>query len=186
MSAAPAPGEIDWTEIDEARHDCRAKATHLADAARDLGLGADDLAVGAGNCLRVRRHAGIDETSDKTWAETALTLADAPPRPAAAGARPCWHCGTRDGVRAYLNGPCCSRHTPAALAGHHEPIPDPTTTLAALRERAAIAAAAHQPPTTTVVDERAVTSGKRRSSNHVHQAMKAAETARRRSRRGGG
>lgn len=184
MSATPASGEIDWTETDEARHNRRAKAARLADAARELGLGTDDLAVGTGNRLRVRRHAGIDAASEKTWAETALILADDPPYPTAPAARPCWHCGTRDGVRAYLNGPCCPRHTPAALAGHPEPTPDPTRTLAALRERAAITAAAHQPPTTTVVDERAGTSGKRRSSNHVHQAMKTAALARARTTRG--
>ncbi|WP_163275347.1 hypothetical protein [Cellulomonas iranensis] len=185
MSAVAASGEIDWTETDEARHNRRAKAALLAEAAREFDLGADDLAVGTGNRLRVRRHAGIDAASEKTWAEAALILADDPPRPTAPAARPCWHCGARDGVRAYLNGPCCPRHTPAALAGHHEPTPDPSTTLAALRERAAIAAAAHQAPTTTtVVDERAVTSSKRRSAHHVHQAMKAAALARGRTTRG--
>ncbi|WP_087507911.1 hypothetical protein [Cellulomonas iranensis] len=184
MSAAPASGEIDWTETDEARHNRRAKAARLADAARALGLGADDLAVGTGNRLRVRRHAGIDAASEKTWAETALILADDPPRPCAPAARPCWHCGARDDVRTYLNGPACPQHTPAALAGHAEVSPDPATTLAALRERAAIAAAGHQPPTTTVVDERAVTAGKRRSANHVHQAMKTAALARARTTRG--
>lgn len=97
--------------------------------------------------------------------------------------RPCWRCGTHEGVRAYLNGPCCPAHTPAALAGHAEVVVDPTRTLAALRARRGIDAGAHQLPATTVVDERAVTSGKRRSSTHVHQAMKAAAAARRRTER---
>jgi len=35
--------------------------------------------------------------------------------------RPCWRCGTHEGVQQYLNGPACPQHTPAALAGRPEP-----------------------------------------------------------------
>ncbi|MCF0087140.1 MULTISPECIES: hypothetical protein [unclassified Streptomyces] len=35
------------------------------------------------------------------------------------------HCRVTDGVRAYLTGPRCPHHTPAALQGKPEPQPGP-------------------------------------------------------------
>jgi hypothetical protein len=45
-------------------------------------------------------------------------------------------CGSISGVRAYVTGLCCPDHTPAAVAGRTDYLPDPAATLDALRERA--------------------------------------------------
>lgn len=59
------------------------------------------------------------------------------------------YCGATDNVTRYLTGPRCPRHTPAALAGHPKPVPDPTMTLDGLRAAAharRVEAAKRRPP----------------------------------------
>ncbi|MEV7140721.1 hypothetical protein [Streptomyces tauricus] len=69
-------------------------------------------------------------------------------------------------MRAFLPGPCCPAHTPAALAGKPEA---PETT--SIRPSAL-------PPSpladSRVADQRAIASGKRRASRAVYLVAKAA------------
>ena len=69
-------------------------------------------------------------------------------------------------TRAYLPGPRCQSHTPAAVAGRPEARPDPAATMTGLREAAGLPATPPPLPQSAsrVVDDRAVASGKRRSS----------------------
>lgn len=75
------------------------------------------------------------------------------------------YCGAKP-TRMYGSGRRCRDHTPAALAGRPETVPDPALTLIGLREAAG--AAGPMPPApasaTRLVDDRAVASGKRRST----------------------
>lgn len=78
-------------------------------------------------------------------------------------------CGTSDAaVRRYLPGWRCSAHTPAALAGHAEPAPDPARTLTGLRIAAGLPLDQLTPGTPTIVDDRALGSGKRAAGRHDH------------------
>lgn len=76
------------------------------------------------------------------------------------------YCRSVDGVRAYLTGPRCPAHTPAALAG--KPEAPSTTSLPASAFAPSPLSASH------VADARAIASGKRRSSPHVYKAARAA------------
>lgn len=75
--------------------------------------------------------------------------------------------------KAYLDGPRCPGHTPAALAGRPETVPDPSLTLAGIR--AAKGLAFHQLPAATVIDEKAIASGKRRSSPRAYRDARNAQ-----------
>ena len=75
-------------------------------------------------------------------------------------------CRSVDSVRAFLIGPRCPLHTPAALAGKPEA---PTTAAPSPSELPASPLSASH-----VADERAVASGKRRSSPHTYRAAQAA------------
>lgn len=80
----------------------------------------------------------------------------------------------------YLSGLCCAAHTPAALAGLPETVPDPTLTLVALRRRAG--RDPNYAPTAgsaALIDDRAIAGGKRRASAHRFKEARAAEEARR-------
>lgn len=83
-------------------------------------------------------------------------------------------------TRLYTTGDQCAAHTPSALAGRPEVVPDPTLTLAALR-----VAAGRSPHSTStagsaaLIDDRAIASGKRRASAHRFKEARAAEQARR-------
>lgn len=76
------------------------------------------------------------------------------------------YCRSVDQVRAFLTGPCCRLHTPAALAGRPE-APE-TSSLPAT------ALPASPLSDSRVADERAIASGKRRSSPHTYRAARAA------------
>ena len=67
----------------------------------------------------------------------------------------------------YPDGWRCAAHTPAAIAGRPETVPDPALTLAGIR--AARGVRYSPPPTETVVDRAAVASGKRRSSTRAYR-----------------
>lgn len=75
--------------------------------------------------------------------------------------------------RAYLPGPRCPEHTPAALAGRPETIPDPARTLDGIR--AAKGLTFHQLPAATVIDEKAIASGKRRSNPRAYRDARNAQ-----------
>lgn len=65
----------------------------------------------------------------------------------------------------YLPGPRCPAHTPAALGGRPESVPDPALTLDGLRKAAgANPDAAMTPAGPTAIDTAAIRSGKRRPS----------------------
>lgn len=89
-------------------------------------------------------------------------------------------CGTSSAaVRLFTVGSRCPEHTPAALDGKPETVPDPSRTLAALREAAGIPVD-NAPPiaASSLLDERASASGKRRSSPNTYRAARAAEDRR--------
>ena len=70
-------------------------------------------------------------------------------------------------VGLYTDGWRCAAHTPAAIAGRPETVPDPALTLAGIR--AARGVRYSPPPTETVVDRAAIASGKRRSSTRAYR-----------------
>lgn len=77
------------------------------------------------------------------------------------------YCHTADGVRAYLIGPRCPAHTPAALAGRDEPAPGPGWPKTAWTTASPQSAS-------RVHDARAIASGKRRSNPAAYRAAQAA------------
>lgn len=97
-------------------------------------------------------------------------------RRAPAVAEPCTYqvgavrCGAA-ATRRYLPGWRCAAHTPAALAGRAEVVPDPERTLAGLRERAGLPAD-YAPPigTSALIDRRAVASGKRAAGRQARSS----------------
>lgn len=178
MTEQPSARQIDWSQTDQARHNRRAKAAKLAAAARELGHDAHGIAVGAGHRRAVRLRAGLASVSEETWAETALLLAEDPPPTRTAPTRPCALCGSTDDVHPYLCGPRCATHSPAALAGHPAPRPDPDHGLIALRARRAtlVATSEASAPSREQQPER--------MAHHLFQAQRAANlAARRRGRR---
>lgn len=72
-------------------------------------------------------------------------------------------CGTIEGVRSYLPGRRCPEHTPAALAGRPESLPDPELALDALRDSKGLRYG-YRPSDSALLDKRAIASGKRRST----------------------
>lgn len=80
-------------------------------------------------------------------------------------------CLAVDNVRAYLTGPRCPLHTPAALAGQDEPQPGPGRLPGAWTTPSPLS-------DSRVHDARAIASGKRRSSAHEYRAAQAAVGAR--------
>ncbi len=104
----------------------------------------------------------------------------APPRAQEAAAHGCEHythgahCGAPARAR-YGTGWACDAHTPAALAGRTEVVPDPARTLDGLRAAAGIDVSQPMTPASpTVVDQRAVASGKRRSTPTAYREARAA------------
>lgn len=72
------------------------------------------------------------------------------------------YCGAAGDVRAYVPGPRCPDHTPAALAGRPDHTPDPERTLDGLRAALGLAWT-FRASDTALVDQRARDSGKRAS-----------------------
>ncbi len=67
--------DVDYAHTAAAEVNRDRKATALAAAARELGLCADDVAVGGGHRRQVRRAAGITrEPSEETWHCVAVLL----------------------------------------------------------------------------------------------------------------
>lgn len=94
--------------------------------------------------------------------------------------KPCTHwldggyCGATEGTTGYVCGVRCPAHTPAALAGRPETVPDPARTLMGLRAAAgADPEVPMTPASPTKVDARAVASGKRRSAPNDFKAARA-------------
>ncbi len=74
----------------------------------------------------------------------------------------------------YLTGRCCPAHTPAALAGRPETVPDPPLTLAGLRIRAGINPQQTAPlAASRLIDDRVIARGSRRSSAHEYAEARA-------------
>lgn len=65
-----------------------------------------------------------------------------------------------------MNSWACPAHTPAALAGHPDIVPDPALTMAGLWASSGATGPAVPPPMSAsrVIDDGAIASGKRRSS----------------------
>lgn len=78
-------------------------------------------------------------------------------------------------ARLYPCGGRCYAHSPAALAGHTVPIPDPARTLKALRAAAGRPDAASPLATSALMDRRAVLSGKSRRGVKTYAVTKASE-----------
>lgn len=76
------------------------------------------------------------------------------------------YCRSVESVRAFLPGPRCPLHSPAALAGKPE-APDTGAPSPASLPPSPIAAS-------RVADQRAIASGRRRSSPHSYRAAQAA------------
>ncbi len=70
-------------------------------------------------------------------------------------------------VGLYTDGWRCADHTPAAIAGRPETVPDPALTLSGIR--AARGVRYSPPPRETVVDRAAIASGKRRSNIRAYR-----------------
>ena len=85
-------------------------------------------------------------------------------------------------TRRYLPGDRCAAHTPAALAGREDLVPDPTRTLEALRVKAGVAFHYNRNDT-SLNDERAIASGRRRANANAYRAARAAEEQRKAARR---
>jgi hypothetical protein len=94
----------------------------------------------------------------------------------------CRYCPQTEHVRAYLNGDVCPAHTPAALEGRTDPIPDPDRTLEALRS-AKGQPYGYRPTDSELLNDRAIATGKRRSTPAQFRAARAAEEARKQARR---
>lgn len=80
------------------------------------------------------------------------------------------YCRSVENVRAFLTGPCCPAHTPAALAGRTE-APETSSIRPAELPASPLS-------DSRVADERAIASGKRRAAPHTYQAAKTAVAAR--------
>lgn len=80
------------------------------------------------------------------------------------------HCHNEVGVRAYLPGPRCPLHTPAAIAGHPEP-PEGTGPLPGAWTTPTPDAASW-----AAIDAPHILSGKRRSSTTDYRAARAAKS----------
>lgn len=87
------------------------------------------------------------------------------------------YCGA-PAEKSYVVGPRCPPHTPAALAGRPETVPDPALTLDGLRQAAGMATSAHL-NTSALYDERALASGKRGGSAQARKAARDAVDRRR-------
>ena len=86
-------------------------------------------------------------------------------------------CGNDQGVRVYLQGPRCQRHTPAVMAGRADYLPDPSLTLDALRDAAGVRYV-FRLSDTALNDERAIASGRRRATPEQYKAARQSAEAR--------
>lgn len=84
-------------------------------------------------------------------------------------------------ARLYGPGPRCKHHTPAAIAGRDEPVPDPDLTLDAMRSRARFRVGGNK-AASGLIDDRAVASGRRRATNADYRAARKREDERRKTR----
>jgi hypothetical protein len=81
-------------------------------------------------------------------------------------------------ARLYPCGGRCDQHSPATLAGHVVPTPDPARGLKSIRAAAGRPDAPSPIATSSLFDRRAVLSGKSRRGVKTYAAMKAAEDQR--------
>lgn len=93
--------------------------------------------------------------------------------------RRCDSPGCEHPARLYPCGLRCDPHSPAAVAGHTVPVPDPARTAAALRAAHGLLAVGTLDSTSSLNDERAIASGRRRASPAAYRLARAAEDERR-------
>lgn len=157
----------DFAHTATAEQNRLAKATALAAAARELGLGADALAVGTGNRRRVWKAAGLTRApgSEATWLVVVDVLRaddDPAPRPRPRGCRS--HPGRA--ARLYLGGWLCDQCSPWARAGHPCPAPAGGTPAVVARTRAL--ADARRPPAPPVPDVTEPATGPATTTHQQH------------------